>query len=317
MFIQLLLSRLWYWYCYDDIIETVTWSILLKTVIPIGIATAVDILLSNMALMYVTLTLYTIIKSSVLIWTFTWGVLLGIEKYRLTTFCSVLGICFGISLAVASSTEVSLVGVFMVLGASAMSGIRWALTQKLMVDDEQSKNIFVNVYRFIPSSAVSMLIVACIIDVKPFMESDFVQDSTLAEFMTLFVFCCAGGVIAFILITTEVHLVGLLSSLSLGVLGQVKEVIQIALAMIVFHDKLNFVNFIGIVIAMVAIGFYKKFKSDEIRENEIEYQSLKQVLRIDTLFLWLVLIFLCEQVEHDLSGVFDDDFGLGDSDDGL
>jgi hypothetical protein len=34
----------------------------------------------------------------------------------------------------------------------------------------------------------------------------------------------------------------------------------------------------GIVIAMVAIGFYKKFKSDEDNDHAVAYQSLKQVL---------------------------------------
>jgi solute carrier family 35, member C2 len=280
MFIQLLLSRLWYRYYHDEVIEPVSWPIFFKTVMPIGVATAVDIMLSNMALMYVTLTLYTIIKSSVLIWTFFWGVVLGIEKFRMTTFSAVIGICFGLSLAVASSTDVSMLGVMLVLGASGMSGIRWAMTQKLMVVDEQSTNIFVNVYRFVPSSAVSMLVVACIIDVKPFAESDFVHESSLAEAVTFFLFSCAGGVIAFVLITTEVYLVGLLSSLSLGVLGQVKEIIQIVLAMIVFHDRLNIINVGGIVIAMVAIGFYKKFKSDENKEQDMAYQTLKQVSHV-------------------------------------
>eukprot|EP00603_Paraphysomonas_imperforata_P003576 CAMPEP_0114414580 /NCGR_PEP_ID=MMETSP0103-20121206/1462_1 /TAXON_ID=37642 ORGANISM="Paraphysomonas imperforata, Strain PA2" /NCGR_SAMPLE_ID=MMETSP0103 /ASSEMBLY_ACC=CAM_ASM_000201 /LENGTH=251 /DNA_ID=CAMNT_0001582727 /DNA_START=361 /DNA_END=1116 /DNA_ORIENTATION=- len=251
-----------------------------------------------MALMYVTLTLYTIVKSSVLIWTFFFGVVLGIETFRWTTFSSVVGICFGLALAVAASTDVSMIGIVMVLGASGMSGIRWAMTQKLMVDDEQSTNIFVNVYRFIPSSAVSMLVVACIIDAKPFVESEFVHEASVVDMLTFLIFSCAGGGIAFVLITTEVQLVGLLSSLSLGVLGQVKEVIQIVLAMIVFHDRLNFINFSGIVIAMVAIGFYKKFKSDEMTEHEVAYQSIKQV-------------------EMDLNGVFDNEFGLDDSDDGL
>lgn len=85
MFIQLALSRLWYRFCYDEVIEPVSWPIILKTVMPIGVATAVDIMLSNMALMYVTLTLYTIIKSSVLIWTFFWGVMLGECLYAIIT----------------------------------------------------------------------------------------------------------------------------------------------------------------------------------------------------------------------------------------
>lgn len=293
MFVQLLLSRLWYRLYHDEVIEPVSWRVFLRTVMPIGIATAVDIMLSNMSLMFVTLTLYTIVKSSVLIWTFFFGVVLGVEKFRLTTFASVLGICFGLSLAVASSTDVSVIGVVMVLAASGMSGVRWAMTQKLMVDDEQSTNIFVNVYRFVPSSAMSMLAVACALDVKPFSESEFVSESSVSEIIFFLLLSSAGGGIAFILITTEVRLVKLLSSLSLGVLGQVKEIIQIVLAMVVFRDRLNATNVGGIVIAMVAIGFYKKFKSDETKEEDIAYQSLKQVRHTAPRVSCLVPCVLC------------------------
>ena len=173
-----------------------------------------------------------------------------------------------------------------------MSGIRWAMTQKLMVDDEQSANIFVNVYRFVPSSAVSMLLVASILEVKPFIESDFVHNSSVLEMCTFVLFSCAGGVIAFVLITTEVHLVGLLSSLSLGVLGQVKEVIQIVLAMIVFHDRLNIINVGGIVVAMVSIGWYKKCKSDELKEDDVAYQSIKQVSMVWTRYYIFCVLFI-------------------------
>lgn len=43
-------------------------SVNIRTVIPIGIATAGDILLSNLSFMYVDVTFYTIVKSGSLMW---------------------------------------------------------------------------------------------------------------------------------------------------------------------------------------------------------------------------------------------------------
>jgi solute carrier family 35, member C2 len=274
MIMKFILSRIWA--CSAAIeIESVSWSYVLLIAVPIGVATALDVMLSNFSLMYITLTLYTIIKSSVLIWTFFWGVVLRIEPFKINTFCAVLFIVGGISLAVASSTDVSVIGIVMVLGAAASGGIRWALVQKLMTVNEQSKNVFVSIYRFAPASALSMIPFAVGMELVPFLKSDFFlqsSDNILAATAALVV---SGGLIAFSLITTEVHLVNLTSSLTMGVMGQVKEVIQIVLSMIIFHDHVNLLNAVGIVVAMVAVGYYKRIKMAD--NEEVKYRTLSQV----------------------------------------
>ncbi|CAE7691451.1 unnamed protein product [Symbiodinium microadriaticum] len=257
-------------------------------------------MLSNFSLMYISLTLYTIIKSSVLIWTFLWGVLLKIEAFKLNTFCAVLFIVSGIGLAVASSTDVSPIGVAMVLGASAAGGVRWALVQKLMAVDEQSKNVFVSIYRFAPASALSMLPFALGMDLLPLLRSDFFVDSSDNNLAATLALVVLGGLIAFALITTEVHLVNLTSSLTMGVLGQVKEVIQIVLSMAIFHDHVNLLNAAGIVIAMVAVGYYKRIKS--VDRETLRYSTLSQVeLELDVFDQDLE-----DSSEETTGGVFDD-----------
>lgn len=274
MIMKFILSRIWA--CSSAVeIESVSWSYVLLIAAPIGVATAMDVMLSNFSLMYITLTLYTIVKSSVLIWTFFWGVILQIEPFKWNTFCAVIFIVGGISLAVAASTNVSIFGTIMVLGAAASGGIRWALVQKLMSVNAQSKNVFVSIYRFAPASVLAMLPFAIGMELLPFLRSEFYlnsNDNTLAATAALVV---SGGLIAFSLITTEVHLVNLTSSLTMGVLGQIKEVIQIVLSMIIFHDHVNVLNAAGIVIAMIAVGYYKRIKMAD--NEEIRYRTLSQV----------------------------------------
>eukprot|EP00602_Paraphysomonas_sp_CaronLab_P000741 CAMPEP_0185028920 /NCGR_PEP_ID=MMETSP1103-20130426/14999_1 /TAXON_ID=36769 /ORGANISM="Paraphysomonas bandaiensis, Strain Caron Lab Isolate" /LENGTH=96 /DNA_ID=CAMNT_0027563501 /DNA_START=1007 /DNA_END=1297 /DNA_ORIENTATION=+ len=64
----------------------------------------------------------------------------------------------------------------------------------------------------------------------------------------------------------------------MGVLGQVKELIQILLSMIVFRDHMNVLNATGIAIAMISVGIYKRIKYAE-KENSstIAYCTLSQV----------------------------------------
>lgn len=145
--------------------------------IPAALATSLDIGLSNWSLSYITLSSYTIFKSTVPIFVFGVSVFMGLEKLRVSTVVVILGVFMGVVLVVlhdaqvdtgvpditvpppaphnstrfppflsntsvpATDTEAptqktslsaSLIGSIMVLLASLMSGVRWALTQKLV-----------------------------------------------------------------------------------------------------------------------------------------------------------------------------------------
>lgn len=97
MIYKLIFSRLFF--CSSDmVIDTFSWPIYFDYVFPIGISTALDILCSNTSLKYISVTLYTIIKSSSIVWTFMWALVFRIERFKLKTFLSVCLICIGISL---------------------------------------------------------------------------------------------------------------------------------------------------------------------------------------------------------------------------
>lgn len=57
-----------------------TWREALVVVAPIGFATAMDIILSNVSFLYITVTLYTLVKSASVLWILFWAVLLRLEK---------------------------------------------------------------------------------------------------------------------------------------------------------------------------------------------------------------------------------------------
>jgi len=278
MCMQFCITRVWT--CVDSSanVESMSWRQYMTVAAPIGISTALDVMLSNFSLLYITLTLYTIIKGTVLIWVFLWGVLFNIEKFKASTFCAVLGIVGGIGLAVAASTDVSIVGVLMVLGAAAAGGVRWALVQKLMAVDDHSRDVFVSIHRFSPASALTITPIAIITELVPFFQSEFYASSSPAGLTATMTLISVGGGIAFLLITTEVHLVNLTSSLTMGVLGQVKELLQILLSMMIFRDHVNALNATGIVIAMIAVAIYKRIKyAEKDSLSAPEYSALSQV----------------------------------------
>jgi hypothetical protein len=56
------------------------WRDTILVVIPVALATAGDVALSNAAFLFITVTLYTIIKSASLLWIFFWGRIFGLEQ---------------------------------------------------------------------------------------------------------------------------------------------------------------------------------------------------------------------------------------------
>ncbi|CAM9206479.1 unnamed protein product [Phaeothamnion confervicola] len=66
------------------------------------------------------------------------------------------------------------------------------------------------------------------------------------------------GLVAFALILVEVQLVSLTSSLSMGVIGNIKDIVQIAIAVLVYHDQVSALNILGLVLAISGGWLYKR-----------------------------------------------------------
>ncbi|CAN6647034.1 hypothetical protein TRVA0_022S00760 [Trichomonascus vanleenenianus] len=112
--------------------ENLPWKEYLSRYVPCAMASAGDIGMGNVSLRTVTLTFYTIVKSSNLAFVLVFSFLFKLEKptVRLTSIIGVMTI--GVIMMVAGETEFKLIGFLLVLGASACSGLRWSLTQILL-----------------------------------------------------------------------------------------------------------------------------------------------------------------------------------------
>ena len=153
-----------------------------------------------------------------------WGVVLGLEKIRWKTVLILLVIIGGILMGTIQPTQMHVVEFIVVLISTLLSGLRWGLTQFLAQADEQFNDTIICLYSFAHWSAIFIVPVAAVMEF-PVFSSEFVTDPALfAEFWGLILFA---GSVSFFLIFAEVMLVQITSSLSLGVLGQLKEILQV------------------------------------------------------------------------------------------
>uniref|UniRef100_A0A7S2FM58 Sugar phosphate transporter domain-containing protein n=1 Tax=Florenciella parvula TaxID=236787 RepID=A0A7S2FM58_9STRA len=263
---------------FERTVEPVPLPLTLQVIFPIGFMTATDVMLSNVSFKFVTVTFYTIVKSSTLVWILLWAVLFRIEKPNWAIAITVTVISLGLGCASYGETNFSMVGLLILIGASASGGLRWALIQRLMALEEMFEDPLIALYHIAPWSFITMLIMAVSIEGTHIFAKEnlaqFQSQATLEALVLTFI----GGIMAFVLIVAEVKLVQLTSSLTLGVFGTCKELIQIMLAIIVFKDTLTVTNTIGLILAVGGTSAYHRIKdmTDQDKPSNEEYNPVSQ-----------------------------------------
>ena len=101
-------------------------------VLPIGVATALEISCANKALNLLTVSFGTILKGGSPVFTMMWGLLLGVETFSVHVCTSLFVIALGIALAAFGQHKFVLTGLILQLLAIFFGGFRWAMTQSLL-----------------------------------------------------------------------------------------------------------------------------------------------------------------------------------------
>jgi solute carrier family 35 protein C2 len=191
-----------------------------KKLVPTGIATALDIGLSNLSLKTITLSFYSalwlpsraekdadvtaaMVKSSSLIFVLTFAFLFRLETFSLRLVGVIFLIFSGVLLMVASETAFMLGGFLLVLFASAAGGLRWALTQVLLKNKGIGlDNPAATLFWLAPVMGMSLLCVSVIMDDWIGVLHTKFFDGLSASLTTTF-FLLAPGILAFCMVLSE------------------------------------------------------------------------------------------------------------------
>ena len=112
--------------------EPRSWPVWQRTILPNGVATGLDIAISNASFAFITLSFYTMCKSSAPLFLLLFAFLWRIEKPTWPLAATVAIISAGLLLLVAGEVEFDLLGFVLVMTAACMSGLRWTITQVLL-----------------------------------------------------------------------------------------------------------------------------------------------------------------------------------------
>ncbi|VEU33536.1 unnamed protein product [Pseudo-nitzschia multistriata] len=245
-----------------------TWKEWASVSVPCGIVTALDIGFSNLALVTITLTFYTMVKASTPIFVLSWAYIFKIERITWPLIGVVIVIAMGEFLTVFGEVDFVFHGFALCLLASVLSGARWTLVQlKLQNLDPPLKSTLVTMKLLTPSMVWSMVFLSIVIE-KPWVKLVEAQDNDSNELLKVFLLGMIGGTFAIVMILCELYLILKASAIILMIGGVIKELTTIFVGVSFFGDRLNLMNTAGVCVVFSGVMLYKVVFHLQKKENE-------------------------------------------------
>ncbi|OPJ85058.1 solute carrier family 35 member C2 [Patagioenas fasciata monilis] len=227
------------------------------------LSTSLDIGLSNWSFLYVTVSLYTMTKSSAILFILLFSLLFKLEEVRVTLLLVVLLIAGGLFMFTYKSTQFNAQGFVLVLCASFLGGIRWTLTQILTQKAELGlQNPIDIMFHLQPLMFLGLFPLFAVFEGLPLSISEklfgFHEAGMLFSLVgKLFL----GGILAFGLGFSELLLVSRTSSLTLSIAGIFKEICILFLATHLLGDHLSLLNWLGFAVCLSGISLHVILKA--------------------------------------------------------
>ncbi|KAG0411561.1 hypothetical protein HPB47_011291, partial [Ixodes persulcatus] len=240
-----------------------TWSVYVKQLAITGVASALDIGFSNWSFEFITVSLYTMTKSTCIIFILGFSLVFGLEKRRCSLVFIVLLIAVGLFMFTYQSTQFNTEGFLLVLSASFLAGLRWTLAQLVMQRKEVGLgNPIDMIFHVQPWMILGLLPLAIAFEGIPIATSEKVFRFHEVEMLVRTgQYVLAGSVLAFFMELSEYLLLTYTSSLTLSIAGIVKEMCTLYLAVNYSGDEISFMNFVGLVICLLGIALHVLVKS--------------------------------------------------------
>jgi solute carrier family 35 protein C2 len=274
------------------------WAEYLLRCVPTGLATGLDIGLSNASLQFITLTFYTLVKSATPLTILFFAFVFRLEKPSVPLVLCMLLISVGVALVVVGETEFNLVGFIQVGIATICSGLRWSLTYLLLKKHPhaavESKDVDVEsdseeqeapLTDSIPTQMEAVPVVAqkeeglrahnpiaTSLLLTPIMFLSILLFSFILEgkpslssphhtSRAILGYICGGGVLAWTMVLAEYLAVTAAGVVTFSVAGVIKELLTIWVSHEVLGDKpLGLINALGMVISVLGVAYYNWIK---------------------------------------------------------
>lgn len=190
------------------------------------------------------------VKSSALIFVLFFAFLFRLEKFSIRLVGVIVLISAGVFMMVFQAKAVSIPGIIMVLCASAIGGLRWALTELIMHKKAMGlSNPFATIFWITPIMGVVLFAVSLAAESWTDIFKSAFFATPLEGIKTVAVIALP-GCIAFAMVASEYFVLQRAGVVPLSIAGIFKEVSTITISAWVFGDQLSEVKIVGVVVTI-------------------------------------------------------------------
>nr|KAJ3415195.1 Triose-phosphate Transporter [Polyrhizophydium stewartii] len=240
----------------------------MSKVLPCGVATGLDIGLSNSSLKSISLSFYTMVKSGAPVFVLLFAFLFGLEKPTASMLAVIIVIVMGVWIMVANETKFDATGYTEAQLATILSGLRWSLTNLLLKNTAVGmSNPLATTMFLTPLVAVTLLGSFAILEGFGTLASS-PHVATLPGAMQIGGIVVSSGVVAFVLVILEFSVISETSVVTFSVAGIFKEIITIATSAIVFGDRFTGNVLLGLAVSIAGIAGYNYLRIVQARERD-------------------------------------------------
>ncbi|EDV97458.1 solute carrier family 35 member C2 [Drosophila grimshawi] len=234
------------------------WRVALRKLAPAGISSGIDIGFSNWGLALVPISLYTMTKSSTIVFILLFAFILGLERKSWSLVLIVGLIVLGLFMFTYKSTQFKSLGFIFILFASLCSGLRWSFAQLIMQKYKLGlDNPIDMIYHMQPWMITALLPLVYFNEgSKLYTLMGSLNSFPIDHIAWVIARITLGAYIAFLMEVSEFMVLCKTSSLTLSIAGIFKDICQVALAVELKGDQLSSINVVGLAVCLVGIGFH-------------------------------------------------------------
>ncbi|CAG5103937.1 Similar to SLC35C2: Solute carrier family 35 member C2 (Homo sapiens) [Cotesia congregata] len=261
-----------------------SWQSILSALAPPGIASGLDVGFSNWALSIISLSLYTMTKSTSIIFILGFSLVFNLEKKSWSLVGVVIMISSGLIMFTYKSTQFVVAGFILCLLASFASGLRWTMAQLIMQKSKLGIKSPIDMMYYMQSWMLLAIFPMALWfeSQEMFYNIQKIDWSQPHQVLWTITAVFIGAILAFNMEVMEFMVVTYTSSLTLAILGILKEICILVLAFAFKGDQISRINFFGLLLCLGGIVLHVMQKiltnKKEIQENlELHSNSMTTV----------------------------------------
>jgi len=228
-------------------------------ILPIALLFAASIALSNLAVSYLTVPFMQMLKASIPTFSLLIGFITGVEVFNMKLLLCVMGVCGGVVIASIGEAEFVPVGFCIAVVGLITEAARLVLTQRLLQGQDIKFNAITGNYYTAPIAFGTLAVPFLYFEAQRWIETVDVAD--MGPHIVLNGLLAALLNISVFIVLTET------GAVSYSIAGQVKDWMNILVAIPVFGNVVSPLQLFGYVIAVVHVFYYKKLRTQMDQEK--------------------------------------------------